>query len=589
VIAFVLAALLAQQQSLSSALEDPLAFPAPDLRAREFLGYASPWTLLVLALGITLLAALVKRFDPRRRRRVRRITILYMLYLTTFALSVVLGLVHAEGWARRTWFLADLFEVLVVIDFIAILLFDVVLLALRLEVANIVHDIALGAAYILAMLGILHRSGVNLSGIIATSAVVTAVLGLSLQATLANVLGGIALQLDDSLHVGDWLQLPNGVQGKIVAIRWRHTLVETRNWDTIVVPNASLLAENITILGLRTDQPVQHRMWVYFNVDFRHSPEEVINVVEEALQSAPIPNVATVPQPNCICYDFARQGADSFGYYAVRYWLTELASDDPTSSAVRVRIYAALKRAGIPLAVPGQAVWVTLEDKEREARKLDREMHLRITALEKVEMFACLSNDDRRVLAEAMKPAPFGRGEVITRQDSVAHWLYVLTRGECEVRVHSDGVQNGTDGGAGFAGDGRSPQGGAFNGGAGFAGDGRSPQGGASNGKLVARLAAPNVFGEMGVMTGERRTASVIAATEVDCYRIDKEAFRTVLRRTPSLVDSISHVMAHRRVELQGVREDLDAETKKQRVRDEHRHLIASIQNFFGLDAPASH
>src|SRR2546426_630212 len=83
----------------------------------------------------------------------------------------------------------DPFEVLVVIDLVAILLFDLVLFALKIEVANIVHDLSLGAAYILAMIGILHRSGVQISGIIATSAVVTAVLALSLQATLGNILG----------------------------------------------------------------------------------------------------------------------------------------------------------------------------------------------------------------------------------------------------------------------------------------------------------------------------------------------------------------------------------------------------------------
>jgi CRP-like cAMP-binding protein len=385
---------------------------------------------------------------------------------------------------------------------------------------------------------------VQLSGLVATSAVVTVVLGLSLQATLGNVLGGIALQLDDSIHVGDWLQLPSGTQGKIVAIRWRHTLIETRNWDTIVVPNASLLAENITILGLRSDQPVQHRMWVYFNVDFRYSPEEVINTVEDALQSAPIPNVAAVPPPNCICYDFAKQGAESFGYYAVRYWLTELASDDPTNSSVRVRVYAALKRAGIPLAVPGQTVWVSMDDPQHQARKLEREQAHRASALAHLEMFKQLDQEDMAKLAEGMKPAPFGRGEVITRQDSVAHWLYVLTRGECEVRVRGEG---GVE-------------------------------------KLVARLEAPNVFGEMGVMTGERRTASVIAATEVECYRLDKEIFQGVLRRRPELVSSMSAVMARRRVELLSVREDLNAEERTRRIGEEHKHLIASIQSFFGLD-----
>jgi small-conductance mechanosensitive channel/CRP-like cAMP-binding protein len=528
--------------SLSS--EDPFAFPAPTPRARQWLGYASPWTLLLLAGVLTVLAALTGKFVPARRKRIRRATILFMLYLTTFMLAAILGILHAEGWSRRVWFLADLFEVLVIIDYVAILLFDLVLVGLHVEVANIVHDLALGAAYMLAFIGILHRSGVQLSGIIATSAVVTVVLGLSLQATLGNILGGIALQLDDSIHVGDWVQLPSGQQGKVTAIRWRHTVIETRNWDTIVVPNAALLGENILILGQRQDQPVQHRMWVYFNVDFRYSPEEVINVVEDALQSTPIPNAAAFPPPNCICYDFAKQGADSFAYYAVRYWLTELAADDPTSSAVRVRIYVALKRAGIPLAVPGQTVWVSVDDPQHRERKLQREIEHRMAVLEHIEMFSLLSHDDRLKLAEGMRPAPFGRGEVITRQDSAAHWLYVLAKGEVEVRIRGEG---GVE-------------------------------------KLVTRMGAPNVFGEMGVMTGERRTASVIAATEVECYRIDKEIFKSVLRNRPEMLDTISGVMARRRVELAAVREGLDAEARRRRVTEEHNQLLSSIQSFFGLD-----
>lgn len=526
--------------------EDPFAFPAPTPRARQWLGYASPWTLLILAAALTALAALIGRFDPRKRKRIKRASILFMLYVTTFVIAAVLAKVHAEGWSRRVWFLADLFEVLVVIDLVAILLFDLVLLALRIEVANIVHDLALGAAYLLAFFGILHRNGVHLSGLIATSAVVTVVLGLSLQATLGNVLGGIALQLDDSIHVGDWLQLASGQQGRITAIRWRHTVLETRNWDTIIVPNSALLAENIQILGQRMDQPVQHRMWVYFHVDFRYSPEEVINVVEDALQGTPIPGVAAFPSPNCICYDFAKPGGESMAYYAVRYWLTDLHADDPTSSAVRVRIHVALKRAGIPLAVPGQALWVSMDDPQHRERKLQREMAHRVHALEQIEIFTQLSPEDRQRLAEGMRQAPFGRGEIITRQDSTAHWLYVLTRGEVEVRVRGEG---GVE-------------------------------------KLVSRMCAPNVFGEMGVMTGERRTASVIATTEVECYRIDKDVFKGVLRSRPDMAEMMSQVMARRRGELAAVREGLDAEEKRRRVKEERSQILASIQTFFGLDDP---
>ncbi len=540
------AAIVATQE-MDPGSVDPFAFPAPSPRARQWLGYASPWTLLLLAVVLVTLAALIKKFVPSKRKRIKRASILFMLYLTTFMLAAILGIVHAEGWSRRVWFLADLFEVLVIIDFVAILLFDLVLLGLRIEVANIVHDLALGAAYILAFIGILHRSGVHLSGIIATSAVVTVVLGLSLQATLGNVLGGIALQLDDSIHVGDWLQLGSGQQGRITAIRWRHTVVETRNWDTIIVPNSSLLAQDIIILGQRQDPPVQHRMWVYFNVDFRYSPEEVINVVEDALQSTPIPNVSAFPPPNCICWDFARasaQGGESYASYAVRYWLTDLAADDPTSSAVRVRVFVALKRAGIPLAVPGETIWASMDDPQHKERKLQREIAHRTAALEHIEMFAQLNAEDRLRLAEGMRPAPFGRGEIITRQDSAAHWLYVLTKGEVEVRIRGEG---GVE-------------------------------------KLVARMSSPNVFGEMGVMTGERRTASVIAATEVECYRIDKEAFKAVLRGRPEMVEVITQVMARRRVEMAAVREGMDAETRQRRVTAEKTQLLSSIQAFFGLD-----
>jgi small-conductance mechanosensitive channel len=526
------------------AAQDPFAFPAPSPGARQWLGYASPSTILILGGALIVLAAFVGRFAPKKRRRIRRATILVMLYVTTFGVAAVLHWVNAEGWSRRVWFLADLFEVLVVIDLVAILLFDLLLLVLRIEIANIVHDLALGAAYIIAFIGMLHRSGVQLSGIIATSAVVTVVLGLSLQATLGNVLGGIALQLDDSIHVGDWLQLPSGQQGKVKAIRWRHTVIETRNWDTVIVPNSALLNDNIVILGEREDQPTQHRMWVYFNVDFRYSPDEVINVVEDALQSTPIPNVAAFPPPSCICFDFARQGGESFAHYAVRYWLTDLAQDDPTSSAIRVRVYVALRRANIPLALPGTAVFVSHDDPEHRERKQSREMAQRVAALEQVEMLSSLSSEERLELASFMRLAPFGRGEVITRQNAIAHWLYVLTKGEVEVRVRGD---NGAE-------------------------------------KMVARLSAPNVFGEMGVMTGEPRTASVIAATEVECYRLDKEAFQRALKQRPEIAESVSSVMARRRGELAAVREGLDADQKKARVREEKNRILESLQTFFGMD-----
>ena len=265
-------------------------------------------------------------------------TLCFALYILAFGAAAALHAAGAEVWAERLRILSDLLEAFTVVNIAGLAIFDLALPAIRVELVSITSDLLVGLAYMATTIGVLHASGMNLSSVIATSAIVSGVLALSLQTTLGNVIGGVALQLDGSIHVGDWLQLENGKQGKVREIRWRHTVVETRDWDTIIVPNASLLASNITILGKREGLAVPHRMWVYFNVDFRYGPSRVIDVVTEALRGSPIERVAADPPPNVICYDLAKDTRDSFAYYAVRYWLTDLAVDDPTNSAVRHRV-----------------------------------------------------------------------------------------------------------------------------------------------------------------------------------------------------------------------------------------------------------
>lgn len=121
----------------------------------------------------------------------------------------------------------------------------------------------------MAALTLLGRHGVDLSEIIATSAVVTAVIGFSLQDTLGNIMGGMALQLEQSIGVGDWVRVGE-VEGIVREIRWRQTSIETRSWETVVVPNSALMKSQVTVLGRRQGQPRLHRISVEFNVDFRH-------------------------------------------------------------------------------------------------------------------------------------------------------------------------------------------------------------------------------------------------------------------------------------------------------------------------------
>src|SRR5256714_14128357 len=151
-----------------------------------------------------------------------------------------------------------------------VLFLELLLVGGRLNPPRILRDLLLALTYVVVSITIVSRD-TDLTGIVATSAVLTAVIGLSFQDTLGNMMGGMALQMERAFGVGDWIKV-DGQEGMVREIRWRHTSIGTRNWDTIVIPNSALMKSHVTVLGRRAGQPRQHRQWVYFNVDFRYSP-----------------------------------------------------------------------------------------------------------------------------------------------------------------------------------------------------------------------------------------------------------------------------------------------------------------------------
>jgi len=501
---------------------------------------------LVLPYGVALVvvAGLLRLVPGAQRSRLRGGFLLFGLNLLVLAMGAAIGERAGAAVAEGFTFAASLCSLLLGVHLAAIVVFDVVLRALHFRASGILHDLGIGTGYVVAIFWVMHHTGVNITGIVATSAVVTAVIGLSLQSTLGNVIGGLALHVDDSVREGDWIEFENKTQGQVKKVRWRHTVIETRDWDTLIVPNNQLVVQTIKILGRREGEPTQHRMWVYFNVDHRFPPREVIRVVDEALQSAPLPYVAKEPKPHVICHDFARDNRDSFVSYAARYWLTDVARTDNTSSTVRERIYAALQRAQIPLALPGAALFVSRDDSEKSERKLRRTLEARRASLKGVSLFANLDDTELTRLVESAKPAPFAPGEVITRQGAQAHWLYVLTSGEVDVLISAEG---GTE-------------------------------------RRVATLKAPAFFGEMALTTGAAREATVVARGLVDCLRVDKDDFRALVAERPELASEVSRVLAERRVGLDAAREGLDEDAKNRRIANESSRILMTLKDFFALE-----
>src|SRR5215471_4298208 len=367
-----------------------------------------------VTLGFLFTAFALFVFVPAQRTRVRTAVIFFLLAcagLLSIAIMLSLGATPESISYRSVLWVSLLSESIAIINLASVFLFDIALSSIHFRPPRILRDLLVASAYLIVAFILLSRSGFDLTGIVATSAVITAVIGFSLADTLGNIMGGMALQMEHTINVGDWVRIEQ-VEGRVKEIRWRQTSIETRDWDTIVFPNSVLMKGRVTLLGHRTGEPRQHRQWVYFNVDFRYAPSDVIQAVDAALNAEPIPRVAQTPAPHCLVIDFK----ESYAAYAVRYWLTDLSQTDPTDSLVRSRIYSALRRADIPLSIPARSIFVTEETEKRRVRKLSLEISKRVDALKGVELFHELTEEELHALATRLKVAPFVRGEVLTKQ-----------------------------------------------------------------------------------------------------------------------------------------------------------------------------
>lgn len=417
--------------------------------------------------------------------------------------------------------------------------FRIVLPLARITPPRIAEDLFVIIAYLAWGLVRLRYAGLDLGSIVATSAMITAVVAFAMQDTLGNILGGLALQLDNSIEIGDWIKVDD-ITGRVVDIRWRSTLVETRNWETVVFPNSQLMKNKFLVLGRRTDQPVQWRRWIWFNVNLNVTPTRVVSAVENAVGQADINNVAKTPMPSCVLMEMDKGCAR----YALRYWLTDLAADDPTDAAVRWHVYTALERAGIKLAVEEQNVHYIKDNEKHEEMLHQRELSLRIRTLRRVELFAQMTEDEMRKLAERLRYAPFAKGNVIAKQGTPAqHWLYIIISGEAEVYL----------------------------------------QGGGGERRTLNVLGKGDFFGEMSLMTGAPRAASVLARTDVECYRLDKDAFEEILLARPTIADEVAHVLVNRRAELDSALQNLDEVALHKEISHQHNELLATVKRFFGL------
>lgn len=466
----------------------------------------TPW-LAVVALVVTI--ALLRQ-RPHERATYLNTLWLFLVGVAGEASASALWAFNFPGAAGTVHSIFGFVSAIALIRLLGFAAFRLVLPLAGSRPPRIAEDLAIIALYVVYGFAQLRAAGLDLSSLVTTSAILTAVLAFAMQDTLGNVLAGVAVQLDNSVRVGDWIRVDN-VAGRVRDIRWRSTLIETRNWETVVIPNSMLMKARVEILGQREGAPLQWRRQLDFMVDPGVPPARVIAIVDDEMRELAIPNVARTPAPSCVLKGFA----DGNLCYQLRYFLTDILEDDLTDSMVRVHLFASLQRAGIRVAEPQRTVHSVQRDQAHAETVRRRELTRRLEALAMVAPFASLPEEDRADIAERLQYAPFARGDVITKQGNKANWLYILAFGEAEVLYE--------------------------------------PPGGVP--RVIGAVRAGEFFGEMALLNGDARAATVIAKTDVECYRLDRASFQELVLSKPHIAEEIKRVISSRRGHLEQARQ----------------------------------
>jgi len=408
------------------------------------------------------------------------------------------------------------------------ILFDLLLVRIGMVVSPILRDLVAVAASLIITLALLRALGFNVLGLVTTSAVLTAVVGLALQATLANVFGGLALQLDRSIGQGDWVRVGNET-GRMVEIGWRATRLVTLDGSTVIVPNSELVAGQLLNLS-RPTASVRRTVKVGFH--YRHPPNTVREVLLHSIRE--VPGVLPQPVPDCLPLDFA----ESAVVYGVYFWVADLARALPIEGEVRSRIWYAARRAGLEIPFP---IRTLVQPSQEHAAEDDSERE-RFALLAQVTLLAPLDESERRQLAASMQQLEFASGEAIVTQGEVGDSLYMIERGDVGVYLSVDRAT-----------------------------------------RELATLRRGDVFGEMSLLTGEPRAATCIAHGDVTCLVIGREAFQRLVAASPDVAVALSAHVAARRVEIEASRDGLTATARAHRTTEEQNRLLPRIRDFLGV------
>ena len=442
-------------------------------------------------------------------------------------LPLIGGIRYVSGifaWLAAAWFCARL------LDF---LLYRAALSAPRpTQYPRLLSDLLHGIVFVLAAIAILifvFRQ--QATGFIATSSVLIAVIGFALRYIISDVFSGIALNFDHPYRIGDWVEPAPGLVGRVAEITWRTTRLVTRDGAAVVVPNGLVATGRLINYS---DPESTFRVNLKMPLDYRIPVDRAKQVLVAGAVSATrsFPNL----RPDVLVQDTGESGVT----YVVRFWVPDYAEENACRDAVLSGVLDALRHAGLTAGAPRREIAVARAE-PHDGRKRPPLAAL----LGAIRPFSAFTPVELTELVEHLAEHPVREGGVVVRQGEAGGSLFFVAEGALEVRVANG---NATE-------------------------------------MAVDCLAAGDIFGEISLLTGEARQATVVALTAALLYEVRKEDLAPLLRRRPELGEALASIMVER--QQWNVARLRSRDHANAAAAPSSAEILRRLRSFFGL-APAS-
>ena len=423
---------------------------------------------------------------------------------------------------RMLLFVAWIPAILFIVRLIDLIAFDV-FASRRRQVrapALLRELVAIGIAVVLfasVYSAVFHKS---VTAFLATGTVLAAILGFALQDTLGNLFAGIALHLEDSFEIGDVVRAGEYI-GVVEAVRWRGTRIRTFNNNIVIIPNSMLARDRVEVYPRNN---LNARL-LQLGVDYNVPPAKVIGVLTQAAA-----NVEGVSR-ELPCFARVAGFGDSSVTYEIKYFTEDYSQRDRIDADIRKAAWYALRRNGISIPFPIRA----LQRYEAPMHRHQPEAEDIVDRLASIDILSPLPATSRDYIADNARVHTWSRGETIIRHGQEGDSMFIVHEGMVSVRVPDQSERGWHE---------------------------------------VAVLNAGDFFGEMALLTGEARTADVVALSDVVTVEIAKDALQPVLQDHPDLAASISSKVMERR----------GASARAAIARDgAEQSVLSRIKSYFGL------